>query len=178
MFFLDLFRPAASKTQLFTILGASQPRKTPLFTTLGASQPRKHCSRPARRRLCACSAPPVRSNNCYGHARRHLRARNHCVGSVWPRLYARNCCHSAAWQPEFENAVTGLLGATCVLGISAPDLLGASFASEMAECFNEHRSLIHFTAFLIAPCMDMRSFTLYSHIYAAYVSKVRIRPLL
>ena len=87
--------------------------KTTLFPILGASQPRKHRSSPARRRLCArrccygvCSAPPARSksllqacslppvrsktllrascyhlcifNGCFEPARRHLCARN-CI---------------------------------------------------------------------------------------------------
>ena len=141
--FLGFFSPAASKTSLFTILGASQPRK--------------HRSSPARRRLCArsrccraCSAPPERSKSL-------LRT---CSA---PPVRSQSLQRACSVPPVRSRT---LLRAICALEL----------AFEIAQCFNSHATLIHFTVFLITPCMDMHGYALvYIYIYYIYIYTIVYR---
>ena len=53
-------------------------------------------------------------------------------------------------RADASGQADGQLGAICALEL----------AFKIAQCFNSHATIIHFTVFLITPCMDMHGYTL------------------
>ena len=131
----------ASERLEFCIFFQLQPRKHRYLRYLAPPSLAKHRSSPARRRLCArsrccgaCSAPPERSKSL-------LRA---CSA---PRVRSKSLQRACSVPPVRSRT---LLRAICALEL----------AFEIAQCFNSHATLIHFTVFLITPCMDMHGYAL------------------